>query len=55
MQLEQLFELLLRHLVAFQLGNLRMAKIDHIHVQCVDEDLVIDVDGLLGDREERVL
>lgn len=55
MQFEQFLKLLLRHLVAFNLGNIGMTEIDHIHVQCIDQNLVVHIKGALRDREERVL
>ena len=55
MQLEQPLQLLLGHLVALDLGNVCMAEIDHVHVQCVDQNLVVHIKGALRDREERVL
>ena len=55
MQLEQPLQLLLGHLVALDLGNVCMAEIDHVHVQCVDQNLVVHIEGALWDRKERVL
>ena len=55
MQLKQFLKLLLCHLVAFNLGNVGMTEIDHIHVQRIDQNLVVHIKGALRDREERVL
>ena len=55
MQFEQFLKLLLRHLVTFNVGNISMTEIDHIHVQRIDQNLVVHIKGALRDREERVL